>query len=36
MAKELKRWQVEGVGGALKLRRVVVISGARQAGKTER
>ena len=34
MAKELKRWQTESVKEALKLRRVVVISGARQAGKT--
>ena len=34
MAKEYKRWQVESVKEALKLRRVVVISGARQSGKT--
>ena len=34
MVKEIIRWQVEGVKEALKLRRVVVISGARQAGKT--
>jgi predicted AAA+ superfamily ATPase len=34
MAKEYKRWQVESVKETLKLRRVVAISGARQAGKT--
>lgn len=34
MTKEYKRWQTESVKEALKLRRVVVISGARQAGKT--
>jgi predicted AAA+ superfamily ATPase len=34
MTKEFKRWQVECVNEALKLRRIVVISGARQAGKT--
>jgi predicted AAA+ superfamily ATPase len=34
MAKEYKRWQTECVKGALKIRRVVVISGARQTGKT--
>ena len=34
MAKEYKRWQAKSVTDALKLRRVVVISGARQTGKT--
>ena len=34
MTKEYRRWQVESVTEALKLRRVVVISGARQTGKT--
>ncbi|MCL2335232.1 MAG: ATP-binding protein [Endomicrobia bacterium] len=34
MAKKYKRWQAESVKKALSLRRVVVISGARQAGKT--
>ena len=34
MASEIKRWQTEGVREALKLRRVVVVSGARQTGKT--
>ena len=34
MAKEYKRWQAESVKKALKLRRVVAISGARQTGKT--
>ena len=34
MATEFKRWQAESVNEALKLRRVVAISGARQAGKT--
>ena len=34
MAKEYIRWQKESVKEALKLRRVVVISGARQTGKT--
>jgi len=34
MVKELNRWQVESVKEALKLRRVVVVSGARQTGKT--
>jgi predicted AAA+ superfamily ATPase len=34
MSKEYKRWQVECVNEALKLRRIVVVSGARQAGKT--
>ena len=34
MTKELMRWQVKNVREALKLRRIVVISGGRQAGKT--
>ena len=34
MAKEYARWQTESVKEALKLRRVVAVSGARQAGKT--
>ena len=34
MIKEYKRWQVESVQIALKNRRVVAISGARQTGKT--
>ena len=34
MATEYKRWLAENVKEALKLRRVVVISGARQTGKT--
>ena len=34
MAEEFKRWQMEGVKTALKIRRVVAISGARQTGKT--
>lgn len=34
MADEHKRWQAEGVKEALKFRRVVVVSGARQSGKT--
>lgn len=34
MAKEYKRWQVENVQRALRNRRVVAISGARQTGKT--
>ncbi|MCL2833377.1 MAG: ATP-binding protein [Treponema sp.] len=34
MAEEILRWQVSNVRDALKLRRVVVISGARQSGKT--
>ena len=34
MAKEYKRWQVESTQNALKNRRVVAISGARQTGKT--
>ena len=34
MEKEYLRWQTESVKEALKLRRVVVVSGARQTGKT--
>ena len=34
MANEYRRWQIEGVKEALKLRRVVVLTGARQTGKT--
>jgi len=34
MAREYKRWQVECVNQALKMRRIVVVSGARQTGKT--
>ena len=34
MAKEYKRWQTGSVKEALKLRRIVVITGARQTGKT--
>jgi len=34
MAIEYRRWQAESVKEALKLRRVVMITGARQAGKT--
>jgi len=34
MAKEYKRWQTASIKEALKMRRVVVISGARQTGKT--
>jgi len=34
MLKEYNRWQTENVKEAMKLRRVVVISGARQTGKT--
>jgi len=34
MEEEYRRWQVESVAEALQLRRVVVISGARQTGKT--
>jgi predicted AAA+ superfamily ATPase len=34
MAKEYKRWQAESVKEALKMRRVIAISGARQTGKT--
>ena len=34
MAKEYKRWQVENTQNALRNRRVVAISGARQTGKT--
>ena len=34
MSNEYKRWQTESVKEALKLRRVVVLSGARQTGKT--
>jgi len=34
MANEIIRWQTEGAREALKLRRVVVVSGARQTGKT--
>jgi predicted AAA+ superfamily ATPase len=34
MSKKYKRWQAESVKKALSLRRVVVVSGARQAGKT--
>ena len=34
MAKEYKRWQVESTQNALKNRRAVAISGARQTGKT--
>ncbi|MDR2597701.1 MAG: AAA family ATPase [Treponema sp.] len=34
MGKEYKRWQVENTQKALKNRRVVSISGARQTGKT--
>ena len=34
MLKEYKRWQTESVKEALKMRRIVVVSGARQTGKT--
>ena len=34
MAKDFIRWQTENLKQALKMRRVVVVSGARQAGKT--
>ncbi|MCL2270542.1 MAG: ATP-binding protein [Treponema sp.] len=34
MSNKFKRWQTESVNEALKLRRVVVVSGARQTGKT--
>ena len=34
MRKEYTRWQTESVKEALKLRRIVVVSGARQTGKT--
>ena len=34
MINEFRRWQTESVKEALKIRRVVVISGARQTGKT--
>ena len=34
MAKEYKRWQTQSIKEALKLRRVIAISGARQTGKT--
>ena len=34
MAKDYKRWQVKSVQEALKIRRVVAISGSRQSGKT--
>jgi predicted AAA+ superfamily ATPase len=34
LSREYKRWQVENTQKALKNRRVVSISGARQTGKT--
>jgi predicted AAA+ superfamily ATPase len=34
MLKEFKRWQIDSIKEAMKLRRVVVVSGARQTGKT--
>ncbi|MDR3020540.1 MAG: ATP-binding protein [Treponema sp.] len=34
MIKEIERWQLESIREALEFRRIVVISGARQSGKT--
>ena len=34
MVKEYQRWQVDSVNKALKLRRIVAVTGARQTGKT--